>query len=125
MFHYRYCHLRETCDILAKKLRNLGFNAHSYHAGMTHPKRQDLLRKWQKNIASIVVATISFGMGIDKPNVEYVVHYDMPSTLAGYTQESGRAARSLKSGVCRMYCSKDECERVRNHDVSDTHMYHM
>jgi ATP-dependent DNA helicase RecQ len=74
-------------------LREQGFSAAAYHAGLSAELRRDVQERFIRDDLSIVVATVAFGMGIDKPNVRFVVHYDLPRHLEGYYQETGRAGR--------------------------------
>lgn len=88
-----YCSTRATVDKLVSKLQALNFRARAYHAGLSHHERREVQHLFRYDNIDIVVATIAFGMGIDKPNVRFVLHYDMPKTIEGYYQETGRAGR--------------------------------
>lgn len=88
-----YCLSRASVDALAADLRGEGYSALSYHAGLEKDVRHKHQDAFLKDEAKIVVATIAFGMGIDKPNVRYVVHMDLPKNIESYYQETGRAGR--------------------------------
>jgi ATP-dependent DNA helicase RecQ len=88
-----YALSRKRVDELARKLRDAGFSAGAYHAGMDAAKRTRTQEDFLGDRLDIVVATVAFGMGIDKPDVRFVVHYDLPKSIEGYYQETGRAGR--------------------------------
>lgn len=88
-----YCGTRLSVESLAEKLQNLGFKARAYHAGLSHQERREVQNLFRYDRIDLVVATIAFGMGIDKPNVRFVIHYDLPKNIEGYYQETGRAGR--------------------------------
>jgi ATP-dependent DNA helicase RecQ len=88
-----YCGTRNGVERLTAKLQELGYRARAYHAGLAHSERREVQSLFRYDRIDIVVATIAFGMGIDKPNVRYVVHYDLPKNIESYYQETGRAGR--------------------------------
>ncbi len=88
-----YCLSRKRVDQVSEHLRNNGIEAASYHAGYDSKERTRVQEAFQKDEVQVVVATVAFGMGIDKPNVRFVVHYDLPKNMEGYYQETGRAGR--------------------------------
>ena len=88
-----YCGSRAKCETLAQALRSSGHQALHYHAGMDAEDRRISERRFQLEDGLIVVATIAFGMGIDKPDIRYVIHADLPKSIEGYYQEIGRAGR--------------------------------
>ncbi len=88
-----YCGTRNKVEELAKKLIAEGIKARGYHAGLSHSERRDVQNAFRHDRIDVVVATIAFGMGIDKSNVRFVIHHDVPKTIESYYQETGRAGR--------------------------------
>ena len=88
-----YCSTRNTVEKVHKQLLALGINAMPYHAGLSFEQRSKAFHAFKYDETQIIVATIAFGMGVDKPNIRYVIHYDLPKSIENYYQETGRAGR--------------------------------
>ncbi|KAH9408888.1 ATP-dependent DNA helicase Q5 [Tyrophagus putrescentiae] len=103
-----YCRKREHCDEIAQIISKCGIKAGAYHGGLGEKARSKCQVGWMEGTIKVIVATISFGMGVDKAEVRFVVHWDMPQSLARYYQESGRAGRDGLPSKCRIYYSPED-----------------
>ncbi len=95
-----YCQARKTAESVAQRLNQDGVKARPYHAGLTPAERTEHQELFLRDEARVICATIAFGMGINKPNVRFVLHYDLPKNIEGYYQETGRAGRDGLPGEC-------------------------
>ncbi|HWQ19712.1 MAG TPA: DNA helicase RecQ [Methanotrichaceae archaeon] len=103
-----YCFSQKSTEDLARKLQEKGFNALHYHAGMDPHSREEAQDLFLNDKIQIMVATIAFGMGIDKPDIRFVIHYDLPKNLETYCQETGRAGRDGKNSDCILFFTRGD-----------------
>ena len=107
-----YCLSRKKVEEIAQLINVNGFKAAPYHAGLDPDVRMKNQDDFLNEEVDIIVATIAFGMGIDKPDVRFVVHYDVPKSLEGYYQETGRGGRDGLEGVCLMFYSHNDLNKL-------------
>lgn len=115
-----YVTLQRTAETVAAHLANLGLPARAYHAGLSAERRAETQDAFMAADDMIVVATIAFGMGIDKANIRAVYHYNLPKSLEGYMQEIGRAGRDGETSVCEMLACADDQVILENFTYGDT-----
>lgn len=108
-----YCFSRASTEEIAAELRKVHILASAYHAGLATPERNRIQEAFLNNTIRVICATIAFGMGIDKPDVGYVIHAHLPKDIESYYQETGRAGRGGTPAECILYYSKSDLYKIR------------
>jgi ATP-dependent DNA helicase RecQ len=109
-----YCLSKKETEDLAERLRKNGFPARAYHAGLSKKVRETVQDEFIHDNVAVVCATVAFGMGIDKPDVRFVIHYDLPKSIESYFQETGRAGRDGGNSECILFYSRGDVAKIRS-----------
>ncbi|OQR35779.1 recombinase RecQ [Pseudomonas sp. Bc-h] len=115
-----YVTLQKTAEFVAAHLAQSGIPAQAYHAGLPHDKRESIQRQFMDGRLNCIVATIAFGMGIDKSDIRNVVHFDLPKSIENYSQEIGRAGRDGAESQCLVLANRDSLNVLENFVYGDT-----
>ncbi|WP_053181055.1 RecQ family ATP-dependent DNA helicase [Pseudomonas thivervalensis] len=115
-----YVTLQRTAEQIAEHLGRNGIQAEAYHAGLPHEQREVIQRRFMDGRSNCIVATIAFGMGIDKSDIRNVVHFDLPKSIENYSQEIGRAGRDGLSSDCLVLANRDSLNVLENFVYGDT-----
>lgn len=124
-----YVTLQKTAEQVAEFLKTGGIDATAYHAGMASEAREEIQNRFMEGKIPCIVATIAFGMGIDKKNIRRIIHYDLPKSMESYSQEIGRAGRDDQASLCEILANRDHIHILENFVYGDTpekqSLYHL
>jgi len=115
-----YVTLQKSAEDVAAFLCANNINAHPYHAGMENDNREQIQNKFMDGTLACIVATIAFGMGIDKKDIRRIIHYDLPKSIENYSQEIGRSGRDGKPALCEVLANRDSIHILENFIYGDT-----
>jgi ATP-dependent DNA helicase RecQ len=115
-----YVTLQKTAEDVSDFLCANNINAHPYHAGMKNEKREQIQNQFMDGTLSCIVATIAFGMGIDKKDIRRIIHYDLPKSIENYSQEIGRSGRDGRPALCEVLANRDNVHILENFVYGDT-----
>ena len=108
-----YCLSKKDCETIAKVLKEAGISAEYFHADLSYEEKKDIQLKWQAGNIAVICATIAFGMGINKPDVRFVIHHSLSKSVEGYYQESGRAGRDGGTSDCIVFFGRQDEIRMK------------
>ena len=118
-----YVTLQKTAEDLSNELNQNGISSQAYHAGMDNEERKNIQEWFIESNEAIIVSTIAFGMGIDKSNIRYVYHYNLPKSLESYSQEIGRSGRDNKTSYCEVFANAEDINILENFIYGDMPNY--
>ena len=109
-----YCLTKQECEDVSKELQKMQINSSHFHAGMSNQQRIKIHEAWLVDEIQVIVATVAFGMGINKQDCRFVIHFQMPKSIENYYQESGRAGRDGKISHCLLFYNDSDVKTNMN-----------